>query len=547
MKIFGHSSDRLLILALLSHLGLMGSDTNTTTKTASKSSPTVDIKSDNPKTTTIGSQAATTGKSASASLVTPSTKTPVVPPSVVLPANPSVPSATPPTVPPPSTPPSAPSPSVPPKAPPAPITSISGSSGLSGSSTTSTPSAASNVNKPKSTLISSSSSGNGMFNSGNGQVTKNININYAHADPEFKQKIQSAWQNIAGSNPQAYLNIDQATASVYVRGDSQHVIDLENYIDSLDKPITQVRIDAIILYASRNYTFDLGVNWSGIYNRAQSILTSGNPFGFAGMGGSLTDIPRPTGAVGTSSIISSASTSTASYTQTGNLFVDPTNFALNLFNKVYSATTSTNAGNSFVQVPFVFGGSDLNLRRLSLVLNAAESEEKVKIVSRPSVLTSSGQEAKVIIGQQLPLQQSQLNNTGGSLYKGNSINYRSVGINLTVTPTVGADNKSVTLDISITDLEVSSGTTESNADGIMTNPPVLSDLTVSNKVSLRSGQTTVIGGLAQRKDNKVRNRIPLLHRLPIVGNLFKANMNSDSELEQFIFITPTIIEEDLST
>lgn len=393
--------------------------------------------------------------------------------------------------------------------------------------------------KPRATTISTSKP-SGPFNS-NGQVTKVIDVHHAHTDPAFKQKVEGTWQNLSGNNPQSFLNVDPGTASIYVHGDEQQVVDLENYINSLDKPITQIRIDAIILFASRNYNFDWGFNWSGIYNRAQTLAATGNPFGFAGMGGELTDIPRPTGAVGTGGGTS------ASYTTTNNLFVDPTNFALNLFNKVFSATTSTNAGNSFVQVPFVFGGADLNLRRLSLMLNAAESEQKVKIVSRPSVLTSNGKQAKVIIGQQLPMQQSQLNNTGGTLYKGNSINYRSVGIQLTVTPTVGGtdSSKSVSLDIDIRDIEISSGTTQSNAEGIMTNPPVLSDLTVTNTVTLKSGQTTVIGGLAQRTDNKTRNRIPLLYRLPVVGNLFKADLNSDAELEQFIFITPTIIEEDL--
>ena len=401
---------------------------------------------------------------------------------------------------------------------------------------------AANVKKPRSTTISTTNPV-GPFANG-GQVTKVIDINYAHADPAFKQKVENVWQNISGGNPNGYLSAEQGSSSIYVRGDEQHVIDLENYISSLDKPITQIRIDAVILSANRTYNFDLGFNWSGIYNRAQNILLSGNPFGLAGLGGFLTDMPEPTGAVGTESPGTTTQTA-ASYTTTQNLFVDPTNFALNMFNKVYSPTTGSNAGDSFVQFPLVFGGSDLNLRRLSLMLNAAENESKVKIISRPSVLTSDKQTATVIIGSQLPMQQSQLNNTGGSIYKGNSINYRSVGISLNVTPTVGADNKSITLKIDVRDIEIIAGTTQSNADGIMTNPPVLSDLTVTNNIVLKSGQTTVIGGLAKRQDNNTRNRVPLLYRLPVVGTLFTANLNSELEQEQFIFITPTIIEEDL--
>ena len=235
-----------------------------------------------------------------------------------------------------------------------------------------------------------------------------------------------------------------------------------------------------------------------------------------------------------------------------NLLVDPSNFALNLFNKVFSVTNGSSAGNAFVQIPFVFGGADLNLRRLNLVLNAAESESKVKIVSRPSVLTGDGQTATINIGQQLPMQQAAINTSSGTVYKSGQVVYKSVGISLTVRPTVGTSNtkgnkdyKRITLDIKIGDIQVISGSTQSNNDGIMTNPPVLSELSVTNTVVLKSGQTTVIGGLATTSDRKTTNRVPLLYRVPVLGNLFQANLNSDSELEQFIFITPTIVEEDV--
>lgn len=382
----------------------------------------------------------------------------------------------------------------------------------------------------------------GPFNGGK-IISKNVLVNQAHADPAFRGKIEGVWKNKPSYvDPRSHLSID--ASSVIVRGAEQDVIDLENYIVSLDKPVVQVRVDAIILFAQRNYNFDIGIDWSGIYNRAQSVAANSNPFGFVGLGGTLNDIPKPTAAYNSvfqpavGAGVSSATTDT-------NLFVNPNNFALNLFNKVFTPTTALSAGNSFVQIPFVFGGADLNLRRLNLVLNAAESESKVKIVSRPSVLTGSGNVATVNIGQQLPMQQSSINQGTGTIYKSGQVVYKSVGISLTVTPTVGSDNKTITLNIKIGDIEVVSGSTQSNNDGIMTNPPLLSDLSVSNTVVLKSGQTTVIGGLATRSDRKTTNRVPLLYRIPVVGNLFQASLSADAEMEQFIFITPTIIEENI--
>jgi type II secretory pathway component GspD/PulD (secretin) len=379
--------------------------------------------------------------------------------------------------------------------------------------------------------------------SGDKIISKTVLVNQAHADPAFRGKIEQVWKNKSSyNNPKAHLSID--ASSVVIRGVEQDVIDLENYIVSLDKPVVQVRVDAIILFAQRNYNFDIGIDWSGIYNRAQSIAANSNPFGFVGLGGTLNDIPKPTAAYN-SLFQPAVGVAQTSPTVDTNLFVNPNNFALNLFNKVFTPTTALSAGNSFVQIPFVFGGADLNLRRLNLVLNAAESESKVKIVSRPSVLTGSAQVATVNIGQQLPMQQSSINQGTGTIYKSGQVVYKSVGISLTVTPTVGSDNKTITLNIKISDIEVVSGSTQSNNDGIMTNPPLLSDLSVTNTVVLKSGQTTVIGGLATRSDRKTTNRVPLLYRIPFVGNLFQASLSSDAEMEQFIFLTPTIIEENV--
>jgi type IV pilus assembly protein PilQ len=405
--------------------------------------------------------------------------------------------------------------------------------------TTSSPTSVSGDN---SALSSSHGDASGIGSSSSGpfstvsQVVKEISVNHAHSKPGYSENIKNYWKHLSSDNPKAYLSVQNKNNKVYVKGEEQHIVDLENYIESLDKPITQVRIDAIILFASRDYNFDIGIDWSGIYNRSQSIINSNTSFGLAGLGGALTDIPKPTSPVGTQF----GDTTTGS--TTSNLFVNPANYALNLFNKVLSPTTSAAAGDSFVKIPLVFGGPDLSLSRLNLVLNAAENERKVKVVSRPSVLTGSGQQAVVKIGTQLPMQQSQINTSTNNLYKGNSIVYKSVGITLTVTPTIGADNKSISLDIDLMNIQLTKGTTVSNDVGIMTNPPQLSDLSVTNKVVLKNGQTTVIGGLAKRRNENTKNRVPFIHKIPLLGNLFKASLTEDSEEEQFIFITPTIIE-----
>src|SRR5205085_2187969 len=151
-------------------------------------------------------------------------------------------------------------------------------------------------------------------------------------------------------------------------------------------------------------------------------------------------------------------------------------------------------------LPFVFGGPDLNLRRLNLVLNAAEREEKAKIIARPSLLVTNNQTAKMLIGQSLPLYTTVQDVIQAAVRTLSALNYKDVGISIQVQPTVSKDKKRVALDIYIEVSEVISGSTHTNGQGVAPNPPVLLLFKVKNNVLLENGQTTVIGGMMENRE-----------------------------------------------
>ena len=121
-----------------------------------------------------------------------------------------------------------------------------------------------------------------------------------------------------------------------------------------------------------------------------------------------------------------------------NLLIDPLNFALNFYNDVH---------HHYIEVPFVFGGSDINKRRLNLLLSAAEREESIKVLARPSILSNNNETAEMLVGESLPLQTIIQDTIEGSVRNVTTTNFMETGIHIKVRPSVNIANKTILLDI----------------------------------------------------------------------------------------------------
>lgn len=374
-------------------------------------------------------------------------------------------------------------------------------------------------------------------------------VNYANIDSEFQKKVEDGWKTIAKDDPNAYLYIDIDQKKIYAKSDESSLEEFYQYLREIDRPILQIRIDVVIILAKKDFFFDFGFDWSGIYNREQTIRANNESFGFYGLGGTVFDFPSPIAKIpGQTQTTPAPVVPNPPNRSNPNLFVDPVNFALNLFNSgagfMSSVLTERNTA-GLVRIPFVFGGTDLSLRRLNLILNMAEIEEKINVVSRPSILTSNNKIAKILIGQSIPLQTAYDDYTGSTPRTVTTVNYKDTGIVLEVRPLVSPDKKSVYLDILVEDSTVESGSTTANEQGVMVNPPTISVIKTKNEVVLKNGQTTIIGGLSSKTMSSTKRSVPFLSNLPVFGNLFKATFDANSERERYIFITPTIIEYDV--
>ena len=171
-------------------------------------------------------------------------------------------------------------------------------------------------------------------------------------------------------------------------------------------------------------------------------------------------------------------------------------------------------------------------------LNALSSENKVNILSSPSILTSENKKAVINVSTSVPIVTSQQvpvsagGDTGNSITQ--TVEYKDAGIILTVTPRIG-EHGTVALDVK----------QEVNDVGEPEPPPINSPRfrkrEAETSVVLLNNQTLVLGGLIQSKRTFVRTGIPFLNKIPVIGYLFGSTQAIIEKTELLILITPRVI------
>ena len=173
-------------------------------------------------------------------------------------------------------------------------------------------------------------------------------------------------------------------------------------------------------------------------------------------------------------------------------------------------------------------GHIANTLSLDLRLQAAQGMNKVKILSTPRVLVVQNEEAKINVGQELPIPSTDA--------EGNrTIEWRDVGISLAVTPQVTNDQR-VFMDIKVA--KESQGPPVATTDGVMFS---IISRKAETQVLIGDGETAVIGGLAIEGTQEGEQNVPGLSKIPGLGWLFKSTSKSTQRDELMIFLTPKIV------
>ncbi len=234
------------------------------------------------------------------------------------------------------------------------------------------------------------------------------------------------------------------------------------------------------------------------------------------------------------------------------------------------------AGASISQTAFDSASSGLNLTYQGLltdpqfhaVLHALQTEGNTRTLSVPRVTAVNNTEAKVRIGKDVRYFEEYdveeirtgTNSNGNETYESRLVpsgtpEKEEIGIELVVTPSVGADLSTIDLKLApeISDIvaweywdtavdSTTSSGTNATAMG-MIKLPIFSKSTVETEVVVRSGETVVMGGLVTLQKSKTKKGVPFLSKIPLIGRFFMHDIISDDTANLLIFVTATLISD----
>jgi MSHA biogenesis protein MshL len=322
---------------------------------------------------------------------------------------------------------------------------------------------------------------------------------------------------------QGKYSLDPSIGLLLIRDKEENLNLISKYIQNLKSHYSsQVLLEVKIVEVDLNDSSSYGINWNALFRAANGHFT---------LQQNLSGIPENS---------LNALTSNANYPQqiSGQTFP----FSPGIFG------TAPSVANNGKDMPTGIAAT-FNTNNFGVLLDALAQYGNVKIISNPRILVTNGQPALISVGNSYSYIQSvQVSTTtvaGGTSTTQPTVNLNSVfdGVMLGVIPYINNSTNTVNLSITPIKSTVLSLPTTQIGQNSYTLPQVnLEEATT--QISAKSDQMIVIGGLISKQINKSNTRVPLLGDIPIVGNLFKQNNESISNVELVILIKPVILKNE---
>jgi len=208
----------------------------------------------------------------------------------------------------------------------------------------------------------------------------------------------------------------------------------------------------------------------------------------------------------------------------------PPTFASSLGTAAAAATAASTGGLSAIY----------SSGTVKALLNAQATANNINVISSPSLMVLNNQQAKINIGDQVPIQTStsSLPVAGGttpSIALGSSIQYKDTGVTLDVTPRVNESG------MVIMEIKQIVSTPVVTSTGVTTSPTIQKK-EIESSVAVHDGETIVLGGLIDETVSNDKNGIPLLQDIPWIGPLFGGTDKKNNKTELVVLITPRVVK-----
>jgi general secretion pathway protein D len=237
---------------------------------------------------------------------------------------------------------------------------------------------------------------------------------------------------------------------------------------------------------------------------------------------------------------------------TNNLSAAGTNYGTGGKNLLALALSGLSTTATATTAPTVLPATGLNVGLgtliagktvLGIFANFLQTTGEGNILSTPNLLTLDNEEAKIIIGQNVPFVTGQYTNSSsgsGSVNPFQTVERKDVGLTLKVKPQI-SENGTVKLEIF---QEVSSVQASSinSATGLITNKR-----SIQTNVLVEDGGIVVLGGLLQDEYSNNQEKVPLLGDIPLFGNLFKTESRGRKKTNLMVFLRPVVVRDSAAT
>ena len=170
-----------------------------------------------------------------------------------------------------------------------------------------------------------------------------------------------------------------------------------------------------------------------------------------------------------------------------------------------------------------------------LVLRALEEQGRLEVLSRPQILVKDNEPARIQVGENIAIVESVDTFDSGRTQA--NVTRQDVGIILNVTPSISSDGF-VRMDLFPTISSVSARTTQIS-EGFQA--PIITQRQVETVVTVKDGETIIVGGLIQTNNEERRTKVPLLGDIPVIGGAFKSYEYSRRKTELLVILTPKVI------
>jgi general secretion pathway protein D len=355
-----------------------------------------------------------------------------------------------------------------------------------GGASTSTPSTAS---------TSAPALGSGLSSTGSSTSTSSANSGLGAG---ASNSAAPANQPSTGGQIQA----DPTTNSLIITAPEPQYRQLRAVIDKLDGRRAQVLVESLIVEVNANKLAEFGIQWQGVMGKQGD--------------GTIGVIGTNSGAAGANIL------------------------------GITSALASGNAGTIGTAVGTLGGGLNLALAPrvggqyyLGALANFLQNSGDANVLSTPNLMTLDNEEAKIVIGNNVPFVTGSYANTGGNSGAVNpftTVERKDVGLMLRVRPQIN-ENGTVKMAIYQEVSKIDDATLK-NANG-----PTTSKRSIESNVLVEDGSIIVLGGLLEDSYSQAEDKVPLLGDVPIVGNLFRSENRSRKKTNLMVFLRPVVVRD----